>query len=337
MTHNPTMLPVDAAAGNLIGDSAAIREVRALVARLGPSGLSILIEGPTGVGKELIAQALHQASGRSGQLIAVNVCAIPDAMFESLLFGHVRGAFTGAITDHVGHLTEAHRGTLFLDEIGELPPQLQPKLLRALETRMFRKVGSHHDQVSDFRLVVATNADLERAVADGRFRADLAFRFGAAVIRVPPLRERVEDVPALAAHFAGLAVGHARMVSHRALHVLMTYPWPGNVRELRHVIELACALSEAGPLDADAVTTALRLRAGPTNSHEEHASQPNIQERQALVQCLERHGWHVPSVAREIGVTKKTVYARIQRLGISIPGRYRRRAPPEPTLDLRSV
>jgi len=144
-------------------------------------------------------------------------------MFESLLFGHVRGAFTGALTDHAGHLTEAHRGTLFLDEIGELPLTLQAKLLRALETRVFRKVGGRHDEGSDFRLVVATNADLQKAVAAGRFRADLAFRFGAAVIRVPPLRERPGDIAPLALHFAKSFSGGSSSVSTEAMLILNGY------------------------------------------------------------------------------------------------------------------
>ena len=329
-----------ALAGVLIGDSPAMRETRAMVERLAPSSLSVLIEGPTGVGKELVAQALHRQSGRHGRLVAVNVCAIPDAMFESLLFGHVRGAFTGAVNDHVGHLTEAHGGTLFLDEIGELPLHLQAKLLRVLETRTFRKVGGRHDEGSDFRLVVATNAELGRAVAAGRFRADLAYRFGAAVIRVPSLQQRQEDIPALAAHFATLVSAQPRQLSPAALRVLQAYDWPGNVRELRHVIEFASALSPDVSLEADAIVAAIGHRA---SSSTESARAPGFtpmedQERRALVQCLERHGWHVPSVARELGVTRKTVYARIQRFGVEIPGRYQRRLPPAPSsLELRAI
>ena len=325
-----TLLNKAALAGVLIGDSPAMCETRELIDRLGPTSLSVRIEGPTGVGKELVAQSLHQVSGRRGNLVAVNASAIPDSIFESLLFGHVRGAFTGAMTDHVGHLTEAHSGTLFLDEIGELTLQLQAKLLRVLETRVFRKVGSRHDETSDFRLVVATNANLSKAVADGRFRADLAYRFGAAVIRVPALRERVSDIPVLAAHFAHLAFGQSSRLSNEAVQSLMAYDWPGNVRELRHVIELATQFSDGDCLTADSITAVLRLQ---SHSSETAVAAPELPERhsaerRALIQCLERNNWHVPSAAREIGVTKKTIYVRIQRLGITIPGRYQRRGPP---------
>ena len=324
----------------LIGNSLAMRETRQLVGRLGPSGLSVLIEGPTGVGKELVAQALHHASGREGRLIAINVCAIPDAMFESLLFGHVRGAFTGAVGEHVGHLTEAHRGTLFLDEIGELPLQLQAKLLRALETRAFRKVGGRHDEASDFRLVVATNADLQAAISGGRFRADLAFRFGAAVIRIAPLRERTEDIPPLAAHFARVLGSRECRISDGALSVLLRYEWPGNVRELRHIVELSIALTEEKVIGADAILSALEHRIMPhlPEANDFNGHSVLSQERQGLLECLERHGWHIHSVASELRVTKKTVYARIQRFGITIPGRYQRRIPPElRSVELRAI
>lgn len=314
----------------LIGESPAMREVRRLIERLGPSGLSVLVQGPTGVGKELVAQALHNASGRRGNLIAVNVCAIPDSMFESLLFGHVRGAFTGAVSDHVGHLTEAHGGTLFLDEIGELPLPLQAKLLRVLETRIFRKVGGRHDESSNFRLIVATNADLDRAITGGRFRADLAFRFGAASIRIPPLCERIEDIALLATHFVAEVLGPGSQVSGEALSRLSAYTWPGNVRELRHVVELASTFSEEKLLGAFAVEAALGHRgSSPQLTTNDLAGRDSEkEERELLLTCLRKHAWHVASVAQELGVTKKTVYARIQRHGISIPGRYRRRTPP---------
>lgn len=318
-------------ADELIGTSPAIQEARRMIERLGPSGLSVLIDGPTGVGKELVAQALHRASGRRGALIAVNVCAIPDSMFESLLFGHVRGAFTGAVSDHVGHITEAHGGTLFLDEIGELPLPLQAKLLRVLETRVFRKVGGRHDESSDFRLIVATNADLGKAVAAGSFRADLAFRFGAASVRIPALRERVQDIPVLATHFTDQILGPGALISPEALLRLSSYAWPGNVRELRHAIELASTFAEGSVLNEDAVKRALGHRSGWELDAAVTAltpSTPDSAERESLLNCLCRHGWHMPSVARELGVTKKTVYARIQRHRIVIPGRHRRRQPP---------
>lgn len=314
--------------GALVGTSVAIERTRELVLRLGPTNLSVLVRGPTGVGKELVAEALHRASGRAGPLVRVNVCAIPDSMFESALFGHVRGAFTGALNDHAGFVTEAHRGTLFLDEIGDLALPLQAKLLRVLETRVYRKVGGRHDESSDFRLVVATNADLRTAVADGRFRADLAYRLGAAVIEVAPLRQRLEDVPYLAAHFARCADDRARAVAPEGIRLLQAHEWPGNVRELRHVIDYAAALADDGSITANALATALSQIArladlpGPSVAREINES------RDELVAVLDRCGWHVPSAAATLRVTKKTIYARIQRFGIEIPDRYHRREPP---------
>ena len=169
----------------LIGDSTAMHHLRAQITRVASSQIPVLIEGPTGSGKELVAQALHRESERKGPLVAVNVCAIADTMFEDAMFGHVRGAFSGAIGDHTGYLLEAHRGTVFLDEIGSLAIGAQIKLLRALETHEFRPVGARGDRTSDFRLIAATNVPLAKAVSEGAFRADLAFRLSGVVIRVP--------------------------------------------------------------------------------------------------------------------------------------------------------
>ena len=189
----------------LIGDSLPMRQLRALIARVATSTLSVLIEGETGSGKELVARALHEMSGRSGALVALNVCAVPDSMFEATMFGHVKGAFTGALRDSAGYLTEAHRGTLFLDEVSGLSLTNQVKLLRAIETKEFRPVGARSDQRSDFRLIAASNEDMVHLVEGGQFRRDLAHRLGGIKLTVPPLRDRLEDVPILAAHFAAQA------------------------------------------------------------------------------------------------------------------------------------
>jgi DNA-binding NtrC family response regulator len=195
----------------LVGESAVMVRLRDLVLRLAPARLPVLVQGPTGAGKELVAQALHRASGRKGRCVAFNACAIPDAMFEDALFGHVRGAFSGASHDHTGYLGEANGGTVFMDEIGSLGIDAQAKLLRAVETRVFRPVGARRDQESDFRLVTATNVRLGDLVGTGRFRPDLAHRISAAVITVPALAEHPEDIPALAEHFAReAAAAHER-------------------------------------------------------------------------------------------------------------------------------
>lgn len=311
----------------LIGSSAAMQSVRALIEKLGPTDLPVLVRGPTGAGKELVAQALHRASGRAGRLVALNACAIPEAMFESALFGHVRGAFTGALTDHVGHLADAHRGTLFLDEVGDLPLHVQAKFLRVLETRSYRKVGGRMDETSDFRLIAATNADLEGAIERGSFRADLMYRIGAAVIAIPGLRERPEDIRILADHFARQAQGRVLPLSLDALDLLAGQDWTGNVRQLRHVIVLAGAFAGAGQILRYHVAMALQQSCRPTGAPPYGAVEPTEREADeaALVAILERCRWHVPSAAAVLGVTRKTVYARIRRHGLTIPGRYRRR------------
>src|SRR3954470_19051267 len=191
----------------IVGDSSAIQQLRALIATVAPTRLPVLVEGPTGSGKELVAAALHQASGRRGRLVAFNVCAIGDALFEDALFGHVRGAFTGAANDSAGFLREADAGTVFLDEISGLPWALQAKLLRAVETGEFRPVGAARDARSDFRVVAATNEHLDDLVECGRFRADLKHRIGGVVISVPTLAERVDDIPDLTRYFARRATG----------------------------------------------------------------------------------------------------------------------------------
>ncbi|HJR63809.1 MAG TPA: sigma 54-interacting transcriptional regulator, partial [Gemmatimonadaceae bacterium] len=229
--------------------------VRELVRQIAPTELSVLIEGPTGAGKELVAQAMHAASRRSGRLVAFNVCAIAETMFEDALFGHVRGAFTGATSDAAGYLVEADKGTVFLDEISGLAMGMQAKLLRVLETREFRPVGARLDRRSDFRVVAATNEPLATLLAERRIRADLAYRLGGVVIQVPSLRERPEDVPVLACRFmerARASCGIAVRLSGEALHALQQYDWPGNVRELKNVVERAAVLAEG------AVVTGLR-------------------------------------------------------------------------------
>lgn len=246
----------------IVGSSPPIRQVRDLIALAAPTTLPVLIQGPTGAGKELVAAALHAMSGRRGRLVAFNVCAIGDAMFEDALFGHVRGAFTGAVADSQGLLREADHGTVFLDEISGLNASLQVKLLRALEHGQFRPVGARSDCRSEFRVIAATNEEIGDLVDAGRFRADLAHRLGGIVIRVPALADRRTDIPCLVEHF--LRPAHCAVtVSDAALLRLVEHPWPGNVRELRQVVEWAAVLASQRPggrLDADVVDYVLGHR-----------------------------------------------------------------------------
>jgi DNA-binding NtrC family response regulator len=307
--------------GALIGESAAMREMRATIAEVASSALSVLILGPTGSGKELVAAALHAESGRTGKFVAFNVCAIADTMFEDALFGHVRGAFTSASDHSLGFLREANRGTALLDEISGLQPGLQAKLLRAIETGEFRPVGGREDVRSDARILAATNENLWTLVADGRFRADLAHRLGAVTIRVPSLSERVEDVPLLVRHFLDRAGLGALRVSTGALDVLQRRAWSGNVRELQHAVQWAGVIARR-EFDEDTVRRALATQ-GLQESAEGLAA-----EVFELRELLARHDWNRARAARELGVHLATIYRRMKRHRIS-PPRTRTTGPPD--------
>src|SRR6266436_1321051 len=237
--------------GKIVGESPALRRVLKQVEVVAPTDSTVLILGETGTGKELIARALHDLSPRRERtFVKLNCAAIPTGLLESELFGHEKGAFTGAVTQKVGRFELAHRGTLFLDEVGDVPPELQPKLLRVLQEQEFERLGSTRTLRVDLRLVAATNRDLARMVADGRFRADLYYRLNVFPLVIPPLRERGEDIPRLVGHFTQR---FARRMGRRIeaipaaiMDALVSYPWPGNVRELQNVIERAVILS-AGP------------------------------------------------------------------------------------------
>jgi DNA-binding NtrC family response regulator len=316
----------------LIGTSSAIQTLRSDILAIADTDLPVLIQGETGTGKELVAQAIHLASARPGRFVALNVCAISESMFEDALFGHIRGAFTGAVSDSLGYLLEADRGTLFLDEISGLPLNAQVKLLRAVETREFRPVGARSDRRSDFRVVAASNQDVDDLIARERFRPDLAFRLRGIEITVPPLRQRPEDIRVLAEHFAALTAHETRRavtLSAEVLRRLERGEWPGNVRELRQIVGRAIAFAKGW----DVITVTNLNRAWP----ERAVASPPLREgcalnddrdfsRRRLIEILDRHDWNTSAAAAELRVTRKTVYARLQRFGIGIPNRYRRRS-----------
>ncbi|HTE44390.1 MAG TPA: sigma 54-interacting transcriptional regulator, partial [Gemmatimonadaceae bacterium] len=286
---------------DFVGDSLAIRRLRELVATIAPTRVPVLIEGATGTGKELIAALVHRCSRRSGKLVAFNVCAFGEAMFEDSLFGHVRGAYTGAIDDSLGLLREADGGTAFFDEISGLPLSMQAKLLRAVETGVFRPIGAARDAQSDFRLVAATNDRLGLLVDSGRFRADLKHRISGVTIHVPSLCERVDDIPALASHFARRATGREMPIDARATALLMDSPWPGNVRELKQVVEIAAAFARDA-LDEQSVQTALTHRASPLESIQRFESIPDRVERRELVDALQLAAWDVDRAAADLRI-----------------------------------
>jgi len=317
--------------GEMLGRSDAMQEVFRTLRRVAASRTSVLIRGESGTGKELAARALHDLSPRrEGPFVAVNCAAIPDPLIESELFGHERGAFTDAVERRIGRFEAASGGTLFLDEIGELSIGVQAKLLRALQELCIERVGGSESISVDVRVVAASNRDLEREVAEGRFRADLFYRIHVVPIDMPPLRERREDVRRLAEHFLELAraeagTGPAR-ISPAALAALERAPWPGNVRELRNAIEHGVALAEGELLDVeDLPQTLLRsaqledlgdgVRSGRLGFEEAVVDF----ERTLLLEALERHGWNQTRAAEQLRLTRRALKLRMDRYGLKPP------------------
>jgi DNA-binding NtrC family response regulator len=302
----------------VIAESRAMRSVLEMTERIAPSDASVLITGEHGTGKEVVARHLHAVSGRAARpLVTVHAGGIAAGLFESELFGHVKGAFTDARSDRAGYFEAADRGTLFLDEIGTMPLALQAKLLRVLQTGEFQRVGSTTPRRADVRLVSATNLDLHREVAEGRFRGDLLYRINTVELHVPPLRERREDVPVLAEHFLrGFAQRYHKALrgfEPEAMRALLAYAWPGNVRELSHTVERAVLLARG-----DAIAEHdLNLRApqpGEAGALEEMPLEEV--ERHIIRKALERHGGNVSHAAEALGVSRSALYRRLQKYGL---------------------
>jgi formate hydrogenlyase transcriptional activator len=317
----------------IIGNSASLRRVLKGVGTVAPTDSTVLIYGETGTGKELIARAIHDLSPRSSKpFVKLNCAAIPTGLLESELFGHEKGAFTGAIAQRIGRFEVADGGTIFLDEIGEIPLELQTKLLRVLQEREFERLGSSRTLRTDARLIAATNRDLEAMVAEQKFRSDLFFRLNVFPVNVPPLRERQEDIPLLVRHFTQQFSRRMKKVMETipsaAMDALSRYHWPGNIRELQNVIERAVIIS-AGP----ALSVDLADLKFPKVSHsEERAAAPNSTtngglhnlleetERQQILQTLKQCNWVVAGpngAAARLGMNRSTLQVRIRRLGIS--------------------
>jgi len=315
----------------IVGASPALESVLVQVERVAPTDSTVLIQGETGTGKEVIARAIHQLSTRCGRaFIKVNCAAIPLDLLESELFGHEKGAFTGAIVQKVGRFELAHRGTLFLDEVGDLPPGVQPKLLRVLQEQEFERLGSTHTQHVDVRLVAATNRNLAEMVTRGEFRIDLYYRLNVFPVVMPPLRNRRCDIPMLVTHFVDK---FSRKMGKRihdlppaTMAALSSYEWPGNIRELQNLIERAVILANDGVLpnplpptgtdrvstDTDRVTTAPALTTLKDT------------ERTLILRTLESVGWVIGGsngAAAKLGVQRTTLINKMKRLGISRPGR----------------
>ncbi len=304
----------------IIAESPVMKGVLKIVERIGPADANVLITGENGTGKEVIAHALHATSARSIKpLVSVNAGALAEGVFESELFGHVRGAFTDAKTDRVGRFELADGGTLFLDEIANVPLNLQPKLLRVLETGEFERVGSSKTRKVDVRVLSATNSDLNAEVAEGRFRKDLLFRLNTVEIHLPPLRERPEDIPPLAEHF--LRQHNERYVrsivgfTPQAFEALRQHAWPGNVRELDHVVERALLMSSSS------VVTAFDLALQSTPDARVYARLEEMSleeaERLLITKALARFEGNANRAAEALGLSRSALYRRLQKYGLS--------------------
>ena len=309
----------------IVGRSAAIRQVITLASKVARHPSTVLVTGESGTGKELIARLVHTASPRAaGSFVAVNCGAIPEALLESELFGHVRGAFTGASNERRGLFEEADGGTLFLDEIGELPPTLQVKLLRALQEGEVRPVGDNQSRSVDVRLVCATARDLDAEVVAGRFRSDLFYRINVVRIHLPPLRERREDVPELTHHFVTLFKRRLGLpsagVSPAGMRLLMEYPWPGNVRELENVVERALVLAEGKEIGVDHLPPSVRAPSAPAAVPEQLdlsvKRHTEALERSLITTALERTGGNRTRAAKLLDLSHRALLYKIRGYGI---------------------
>ena len=332
---------VERAFERIIGNSAALEFVLDQVERAAPTNSTVLIEGETGTGKELIAYAIHNASQRCGRtFIKLNCAAIPLDLLESELFGHEKGAFTGAIAQKIGRFEMADKGTLFLDEVGDIPPALQPKLLRVLQEQEFERLGSGRTHKVDVRLVAATNRDLVKMVARGQFRSDLYYRLNVFPILLPALRERREDIPALVTHFVKLfsrRMGkQVDSIPPETMAAFQWYSWPGNIRELQNLVERAVILSRDGVLSNPLPTSALPIPAPPSIGEMSRNPEPPEQmtiresERALILYTLQATRWRIggpKGAAERLGLKRTTLMYRLKTLGIERP--LRRAAPPD--------
>jgi DNA-binding NtrC family response regulator len=307
-----------------IGSTQQIHELLDMVARVAETDSTVLIRGESGVGKELISRAVHRQSKRSRQPFVVVDCAsLHENLLQSELFGHEKGAYTGAIRLKHGLFEIADRGTIFLDEIGELTPQLQVKLLRVIETGVFRRVGGNADIKVDVRVITATNRSLEQMMKDGHFREDLYYRLNVFSIHIPPLRERRDDIPVLAAHFirnSSIAPKRNARISEEAMNVLRRYAWPGNARELENVLERGLILCDTGTLEPEHLPMGVRV--APQFAHDEDSGRlPTLEEvdRRYIKRVVEECKGHRHNAARILGISERNLYRRLKDLEQEAP------------------
>ncbi len=315
----------------MVGTSPALNAVRELIAKVGPTAARVLITGDNGTGKELVARALHEASPRQDQaFVEVNCAAIPSELIESELFGHMKGSFTGAFADRAGKFEQADGGTLFLDEVGDMSLSAQSKLLRVLQEGVVTRIGGSKSIQVDVRVLAATNKDLESEIAEGNFREDLLYRLNVVPIEVPPLRDRLEDIPALVTHFAERLAASAGVPGKKfaddAVHRLQSRAWPGNIRELRNAVERALILAPGKTVAAadierllpggDGTPGAVGLPLEPGRSHTFETFKQEA-EKNFLAQKLREHDWNVSETARALKMPRSNLYKKIERYGLT--------------------
>jgi DNA-binding NtrC family response regulator len=312
---------------NIVGQSKKMKDLFELIESVAASDANILIQGENGTGKELIANAIHYNSNRvKGPFIKINCAAIPKELIESELFGYKKGAFTGANTDKIGLFEMAEGGSLLLDEIGEMPTYLQTKLLRVLQEREYRPIGSDRLVHVDFRLICATNIDLDAALREGKLREDLYFRINTITLRVPPLRERTEDIPLLCEHFLEkYKARHQRgikSIAPAAYHVLIRHRWPGNVRELENVIERGVLVSKGTEITPNDLPESLRTENTTTTEFviPPHRTLAEI-EKMAILQTLQRTNWNKQEAAQILGLYRPTLYSKMKKHEIQDGGK----------------
>ncbi len=307
----------------LVGDSAPMRRLREEIARVAPTDARVLVTGESGTGKELVARALHRLSARSdAPLVEVNCAAIPEELIESELFGHVRGSFTGASDDRRGKFEEADGATLFLDEVGDMSARTQAKVLRALQDGRFTRVGGTRPIASDARILSATNKDLAAEIGRGQFREDLFFRLAVVPLAVPPLRERAQDLPALARHFLERASQRfgwrPKQLSAEALEALRAYRWPGNVRELKNLIERLMILSPAPEIGAADLPPEFRRENGALPPDASLRDARDDFERRYILAALKRHRGNVKRTAEALELERSNLYRKLRGYGIEV-------------------
>lgn len=307
----------------IIGSSKEMEKVFEVIRKVADTEAAILITGESGTGKELVARSIHaNSSRRNAAFVAINCAAIPRDLLESELFGHVKGAFTGAVRDKIGKFQVAEGGTLFLDEVGELPLELQPKLLRALQEKEVEAVGSTKVQKLDVRVVSATNLNVDQAMADGTFREDLYYRLSVIPMHLPPLRERRKDIPLLIKYFCGKHGSEEVSFSKDALEALLIYPWPGNVRELENTVERLLIMRNGNAISIDELPEKLLVNASSGSLiiklPDEGYSLEQL-EREIVVEALERNAWNQTAAARFLRIPRHTLIYRLEKYGIAVP------------------